>query len=748
MAQKPVSLCHWGAFEAELVGGRFVAATPWPGSGAPPEMIGALPELVYSDTRILRPHIRRGWLDRGHRADGAGRGAEEMVPVEWETALDLVAAEIARVREAHGHTALFAGSYGWSSAGRFHHARSQIRRFYGALGGFTDQTGNYSWGAAEVILEEVLGSSDAVRGGATAWESIIGATDTFVAFGGLNPKNWKVTSGGAGHHHMADHVRAAARKGTRFVVISPFADDIPEGIEADWIAPRPGTDTAIMLALAREMVRRGRVDHAFLNAYTAGADSFLSSLDGSGDGVEKTLDWAAGIADVPVADLKRLADRIETGRVMLTAAWALQRARHGEMTYWALIALAAVLGQIGLPGGGFGFGYGSLNAVGHGATKGLVPSLPRLGNESGTVIPVARFADMLESPGREIPFRGGQVTLPEVRLIHWAGGNPFHHAQDLFRLQRLWAQPETIIVHEQVWNATARRADIVLPATTAFERNDIGGTSRDRHVFYMPRLIAPRGEARADYEIFSALAERLGAAPAFTEGLDEAGWLKKLWATSIKKAHSLGIDAPDFEALQAQNVWHVPTPERPEVLLGAYRHDPTAARLPTPSGRIELTSKRIEGYALDDMPPHPAWMAADHGEGGEAEGTFALLSRQPRHFLHSQLAQTSLAREPEILLHTKDAAALALADGAQVRVSSDRGACLARLRCTSGCRRGVAAMETGPWFRGADGVDPGGNPNALTADFPTSSLSQATAAQTCQVRISPAGPDSGTGGSA
>ncbi|MEO1578207.1 MAG: molybdopterin-dependent oxidoreductase [Pseudomonadota bacterium] len=735
MTRKPVSLCHWGAFEAEVADGRLIAATPWPGSEASAEMIGALPELVYSDTRILRPHIRKSWLDHGHRAGGAGRGHEEMVPVDWDTALGLVAGEIARVRDEYGHRSLFAGSYGWSSAGRFHHARSQIRRFYGAVGGFTDQTGNYSWGAAEVILEEVLGSSDAVRGAATAWETIIAETDTIVAFGGLNPKNWNVTSGGAGHHHMPDHVRAAAKAGTQFTILSPFADDIPAGLEADWIAPRPGSDTAIMLALAQEMVRRGRADRAFLERYTSGAETYLAYLDGTADGVEKTLPWAAEIADVPLGALETLADRIATGRVMLTAAWSLQRAQYGEMTYWALIGLAAVLGQIGLPGGGFGFGYGSLNAVGHGATKGLVPSLSGLGNEMGIRIPVARLADMLETPGKEIPFRGGTVALPHVRLIHWAGGNPFHHAQDLFRLDRLWQRPETIIIHEQFWTATAQRADIVLPATTSLERCDIGGSSRDRHVFYMPRLVAPVGEARNDFDIFCALAQRLGLGATFTEGLDEIGWLQRLWAGSMATARNRAMDAPDFEALREMNVWTVPAPPTSEILLDAYRRDPGAAPLPTPSGRIELTSSRIKGYALPDMPAHPAWQHPDLWIGDAAPGTFALLSRQPRHFLHSQLAQTSLAREPEIMLHEDDAAALGLTDGAQVRVASDHGACLARLRSTKACRRGVAAMETGPWFRGQDGFDPGGNPNTLTPDIPTSTLSQATAAQSCLVRV-------------
>ena len=87
-------------------------------------------------------------------------------------------------------------------------------------------------------------------------------------------------------------------------------------------------------------------------------------------------------------------------------------------------------------------------------------------------------------------------------------------------------------MHEQFWTATARRADIVLPATTSLERADIGGSSRDRHVFYMPRLIPPQGEARADHDIFRALAGRLGVAGTFTEGLDEDGWLRRLWAGS------------------------------------------------------------------------------------------------------------------------------------------------------------------------------------------------------------------------
>ncbi len=734
------SLCHWGAFDATVEDGRVVCATPWPGGRANAAMIEAWPRLVYSDQRIDQPYVREGWLRARHRSDGGGRGNERMVPVAWDDALALVAAELERVRDTHGHPAIFGGSYGWSSAGRLHHARTQVRRFLGAFGGFTDQIGNYSWGAAHVLLPHVLGDHDAVAEAATAWETIIDHADTCIAFGGLNPKNWNVTSGGAGFHHMPDHARRAAEKGVAFVIVSPVADDVPTGIDAEWIAPRPNTDTALMLALCHTVLVRGRADREFLARYCAGVEAFLAYLRGEPDGQPKTAAWAAAICDIPVEDIERLADRLMAGRVMLTASWSLQRARHGEQPYWALIALAAMLGQIGLPGGGFTFGYGSMNAVGQGARRDLVPILEGLGNPAKSAVPVARFLDMLEAPGRTVPFNGRDITYPDIRLIYWAGGNPYHHAQDLFRLARAWAKVETIIVHEPWWTATAKRADIVLPATTTAERVDIGGSSRDPHVFYMPRLIAPVGGARNDRDIFADLARRLSCADAFTEGRSEEMWLRHLWSRTEEKARAEGLEAPSFEALREMNVWRVPPPAEPEVYLAGFRADPKGNALKTPSGRIELSSETIAGFGYADAPPHPAWMPPEEWLGAARKGELALLTRQPALFLHSQLAQAKVEGVPDrplILLHPEDAAARDLSDGDEVRVFNERGTCLARARVTDICRPGVAAMETGPWFDGDPdtGLDPGGNPNAVTRDIGASALSQACAAQSCLVRV-------------
>jgi len=729
-----ISLCHWGPFEAEVVNGRLTATRPWAGSGADAAMIGKWPELVYSATRIERPHVRRAFLERGHRAGGQGRGTDDMVPVEWDTALDLAAAELARIHKDHGPQAVFGGSYGWSSAGRFHHARTQLRRFLAAAGGFTDVVGNYSWGAAQFLLPHILGDDSAVSHAATDWATVAEHTDALVAFGGLNAKNWRVTSGGAGSHHLPEAVRRAAQR-AHITVISPLADDLPPGVRATLIQPRPNSDTAILLALCHEALVTGRADMAFLDRYTTGAEPFCAYLRGQTDGQPKTLDWAAGIADVPLSDLQTLWQRIAHGRVMLTATWSLQRAQHGEQPYFALIALAAMLGQIGLPGGGFCFGYGSMNGVGAAGRRGYVPAMPDLPNPVRPAIPVACFAEALAQPGHKITFDGATITCPDIRLVWWAGGNPFHHAQDLNALVQAWQRPETVIVNEPWWTPTARRADIVFPSTTTLERADIGGTSRDLFVFPMPQLIPPVGAARDDFDTFRALSDRLGCRAAFDEGRDSDGWLRHLWAGRIAQGVKDAVEVPDYDTFFSAGPWPVPPLPTPEILYENFRTDPVAHPLATPSGRIELTSPTLAGFALSDCPAHPAWLPPDEWLGSAARDELHLITNQPARQLHSQLWQVTADGPQPVQMNPGDAADRGLADGATVRLVNARGACRARLIHDAGVRRGVVAMHTGAWFDPGDGIERNGNPNVLTASRQTSSLARGCAALSILVRV-------------
>jgi biotin/methionine sulfoxide reductase len=659
-----------------------------------------------------------------------------------------VARTLADTKATHGNQAIFGGSYGWSSAGRLHHARTLIRRFLFAFGGCVDQVTNYSWGAAQILLPRVIGSYGPVEGKVTSWRSVVRHTKLFVAFGGLNLKNSQVTSGGAGEHGTEKWLREAAAADIEFVIISPTRDDAPAFLKARWIPIRPNTDTALMLAMAYTIAAEGRHDRAFLERYCIGFDRLLGYLTGESDGVPKDADWAASITGIDASTIRDLARQMAVTRTMLSATWSLQRGDHGEQPYWMLIALAAMLGQIGLPGGGFGFGHGSMNGVGQPRPETPVPAMETGRNPLGLAIPVARIADMLLAPGTSIDFDGKRVTYPDIKLVYWAGGNPFHHHQDINRLIAAWRRPETVIVHEFAWTATARHADIVLPATTTLERNDIGGSSRDRFIVAMKQVIAPVAGARNDFDIFATLAERLDLSTGFTKGLDEGGWLREIYEGARVRAARINVTLPEFDQFWREGFIELPEPEEDYVLFEEFRRDPDIHKLATPSGRIELFSETVAGFGYDDCPGHPTWMAPAEWLGAPAARQFPLhlLSCQPAGRLHSQMDPGPVSRRGKVAgrealtINARDAAARGIANGDIVRVFNERGACLAGARVSEAVMPGVVVLPTGAWYDPAEpgtvgSLDVHGNPNMLTLDKGTSKLAQAPSAMSALVEV-------------
>src|SRR6266567_2793819 len=424
---------HWGAFEAEVADGTVVAIRPYRNDPDPSPLLGNIVDSLRHPARVTQPMIRAGWLDRGPGAD-ARRGAEPFVPVSWPTAVNLVAAELRRVYAETGGAGVYGGSYGWSSAGRFHHAQSQLHRFLNCLGGYVRGEHSYSNGAQSVIMPHIVGSMREFLDRATAWSVLERHTELFVCFGGIPLKNTMVSPGGASRHPARDHLRAARARGAEFVLVSPLRGDLPEFVGAEWLPIVPGSDVAIMLALARRM------------------------------GAKRTL---------------------------INVNYSLQRVEHGEQAPWLAVTLAAMLGQIGLPGGGFGQGYGSLGYIGRAPLRVGPPTLAQGRNPVTDFIPFARIADMLLHPGEPFDFDGQRLTFPDIRLVYWCGGNPFHHHQDLARLRQALGRPETIVVHDSFWTPMARHADVVLPATMTLERNDIGGSPNDSCLVAMRQAVEP-----------------------------------------------------------------------------------------------------------------------------------------------------------------------------------------------------------------------------------------------------------------
>ncbi|WYK06619.1 molybdopterin guanine dinucleotide-containing S/N-oxide reductase [Cereibacter sphaeroides f. sp. denitrificans] len=742
---------HWGAYTLLVDEGRIVGVEPFAHDPAPSELIHSVPAWASPERRVMRPMVREGWLADRQHSDRRGRGRERFLPVSWDAALDLVAGEIRRVSADHGNAAIFAGSYGWTSCGRFHHASTLLKRMLNLVGGFTGHVDTYSIAAGPVILRHTLGDDRACGGQANTLDSIAEHSQTLVVFGAMSPRTAQSEAGGIGAHHLETYLRRIVERGVRVILVSPLKDDLPDWVAAEWWPIRPNTDTALMLGLAGEIVRSGRQDSDFLARCTSGSELYLAYLRGEGDGRPKDAEWASTITGLPAEAIRALARDLPRTRSMLTVSWSLQRAHHGEQPFWAALGLAAVIGQIGRPGGGVGYGYGSLGGVGAPFTIGKSPAMSQLSKPINSFIPVARISDMLLNPGGPYSYEGEDRRYPDIRLVYWSGGNPFHHHQDLNRLSEAWTRPETIIVQDPMFTATAKRADIVLPASTSIERNDLAGNKRSDFILAMGQAIAPLGEARSDFDIFNALSGKLGVAAAFNEGRDEMGWIRHLYEESRNHAQRHHhFEMPDFETFWAQG--HAPCPvQRDHTYLAAFREDPGAHPLDTESGLIVLGSATLARLGYADCGPHPAWIEPAEWLGKAQAGELHLISHQPKGRLHSQLetAEASLAGKREgreqVMLHPDDASVRGIADGQTVRLWNARGACLATAQVTDSVAAGVAILPTGAWFTPAEAEGPelSGNPNVLTLDIGSSAFGQGCSAHTCLVRIEAHAGDAG-----
>ena len=294
---------------------------------------------------------------------------------------------------------VYGGSYGWASAGRFHHAQSQVHRFLNTLGGYVSSVNTYSNAAGEVILDHVVGPFRHLVDRTSSWETVAEHGELFVAFGGIPLKNTFVSPGGVSRHFVRNHLERAVENGVEFVLFSPIKDDFDGFVNAEWNALRPGTDVAVMLAIAHVLITENLVDADFLERCTVGFDRFARYVTGEADGLAKTPDWAADLSEIPAETIVALARRMATKRTMISTAWSLQRASHGEQAPWMALTLAAMLGQLGLPGGGFAFGYGSMAYAGDEQSLLNSPTFPQGKNRVDAFIPVARVTDMLLNPG-------------------------------------------------------------------------------------------------------------------------------------------------------------------------------------------------------------------------------------------------------------------------------------------------------------------------------------------------------------
>lgn len=741
---------HWGMYDVVTKDRRIVEINPVADDEEPSPIGPGIVDAMNSNARIARPAVRRGWLEGRERRGEYRRGADSFVEVSWDEALDLAAAALSSTRAEHGDDAVYGGSYGWGSSGRFHHAQSQVHKFLSMGGGYTGSLNSYSCGAMEVILPHVIGGPDfSILGRNPRFRDIAQNCELVVSFGGISTKNRQVNDGGAGLHRTSSLLQACRDGGVEFVNVSPIRDDMSALVDAEWVSLRPNTDTALMMALAHTLIVEDLHDKEFLATRCVGFERLEGYLLGRADGTPKDAAWAASITEVPVETIRSLARKMAKQRTLVSVGWSIQRSDHGEQPYWMAVALAAMTGWLGEPGCGFGAAYGSTHATGVERSRQRIAALPQPANRVSTMIPVARIRDALENPGGIVDYNGRRITYPDIRAIYWCGGNPFHHHQDLNRLVEAWQRPDVVIVNDSWWNAAAKFADIVFPVATFLERNDFSAGTNDSWLTWQQKACEPPAENRTDYEVFCGLAERSGFGAEFSEGRSADEWVEHLFETTRRTLHDKGVEIPEFVEFTRLGRFQMPVPSTtPPGEFEAFAKDPDGAPLETPSGRVELYSETIAGFGYDDAPGHPVWIEPAEWLGSSLTERFPLhlISNQPATRLHSQYDHGGTSRASKIAdrepmrINPDDAAERGLSTGDVARVFNDRGACLAGVIVDDAVRSGVVQLSTGAWFDPTDASVPGslerhGNPNVLTLDKGTSKLAQASVAQTALVEV-------------
>ena len=738
---------HYGPLVATVQEDRLVRVMPQPSDKRPtPLLTEGVLDRTYDKTRIVGPMVRKSYLEwemNGRQGSNKPelRGRDEWVQVSWDTALGLTAKAILDTIEKHGNEGCFSSSYGgWSHAGIFRPNVLQ-GRFFNLLGGSSITTGDYSAGAGQIIMPTVIGDME-VYSAQTAWEQLRDHTELVVFIGCDPDKNNRIEYTVCDHEMYAgwDAIKQA---GCRFVSINPQLTTTDEKMGSEWVRIIPNTDTALFLAMGYHLISQNKHNQAFIDRYTVGFDRYRAYLEGNdADGSPaKTPEWAAAITGIPADKIRSLAELMASKRTQLCGSWAIQRAHHGEMPYWAIVNFACILGNIGLPGQGVGFswhyGGGGMPQSGGTAPTGLSQGR----NPVRKICPASRINDMLLNPGKEFSYNGSRYTYPQVKLIYNAGNNLFSHQQDLNELARALRTVDTYICQEPWWNGSARWADIVLAATTTLERNDISsaGTYSIDKVYAMKQVVPPQHDALDDFEIFRRLAALCGVEYAFTEGKTAMDYVKTAYEASSAAKHTA------FEQFWAEGIARIPVPAAAHqwVRHGDFREDPLKHPLHTTSGKVEMYSSTIEKMHLPDMPPMPKWQPPAEYLGNARKGQVHVVSPHPYWRLHSQMNNsetlrkryTVQTREP-LTLSPEDAKAHGIQDGDLVELYNERGAVVVGARVSDKIMPGVVSLYEGAWPQlDSKGRCNNGLINFLTSSRQASGLTQATTANTCIASI-------------
>jgi DmsA/YnfE family anaerobic dimethyl sulfoxide reductase A subunit len=682
---------------------------------------------VYSADRLKYPLKRVG-----------KRGEGKFERITWDEAIAIIGDQLKHTIETYGNEAIYY-QYGSGSTGYNFAGRSSCHRFLNVIGGYLDFYNNYSNGQIRRALPFTYGDNYA---GQRSLSSEIAHAKLCVFFG-YNPSETRM-SGGGETYQVSESTSGA---NTRTIFVDPRYSDSMLGKEDEWIPIRPGTDAALVNALAHVLISEDLVDQAFLDAYCVGYDaktlpasapgngSYKAYILGQGpDGIAKTPDWAERITGIPAHRIVKLAREIGTTKpVFFAQGWSLQRQANGEQTSRAICMLPILTGNLGLPGTNLGEEPGNYAYP--------VPPLPMPANKVKAKIPCFLWTDAI-TRGQDMTALGDgiqgaeRLSQPIKFIWNYSGNTLVNQHSDISKTHAILQDEslcEFIVVMENHMTPSARYADILLPDITNFEGSDIianGYAVGDMGgpIFLSP-AIAPMYECKSAWDICTLLARHLGVEDQFTEGRTFEEWLQRAYEEMRRK----DPDLPDLETARKMGMVKRRAPADGRVGLAKFRADPAANPLQTPSGKIEIYSERLaeiaatwtlpDGDVITPLPQHVATWESYEDLETRKSFPLQLYGRHPRGRTHSTFHNVDLLRQAitdALWINPLDADARGIKDGDMVRVRSKRGETRLPAKVTPRIMPGVASMEEGAWYSpDAQGNDLGGSINVLTSQRPT-----------------------------
>ena len=604
--------------------------------------VGRYAERQYHPERLTVPLRRVG-------AKGVGRAAFE--PISWDDALDLVAEGLTRAAQRHGTEAVwphyYSGTMGLvqrDGLQRLRHAMRYSRQHSTICNALTDAGWLVGAGTKRGVDGREMAKSDLI-----------------VIWGG-NPVSTQV--------NVMTHIAKARReRGAKLVVVDPYRTGTAEMADLH-LAPLPGTDGAVACAVMHVLFKEGYADRAYLARYADDPDGLEAHLATRGP------EWAAGITGLGEDEIVAFARLYgQTKRTYLRIGYGFSRSRNGATNLFAVTCLPVVTGAWQYEGGG------ALQS-----NHGLFRLDRRLIEGADVIDPTTRMLDQ----SRIGPILCGDKRDlgdgPPVDALLIQNTNPMVVSPESGLVHRGFARDDLFVcVHEQFMTETAAMADIVLPATTFLEHDDIYTAGAHTFLQMHRAIVPPLGECRSNHDVQCALAERLGA--------EHRGFKMTAFEIISETLRASGLPGPE-EFIEG--TWlDCALPFETAHFLDGFGHRDKKfhfhanwTAMMGPMGDRDLD-------ALPEFPDHVANI-----DDGEAGRPFRMVAAPSRSFLNTSFNNTpsGVAREgrPSALVHPAALAKLGLADGDRIRVGNEKGSVVVRARAFDGLQKRVVIIE-GIW---------------------------------------------------